>query len=300
MSEKDHPELDTSELLDSTGIKQYQSLIGDLQWLITLGRFDIHLCVTTLSGYRVAPRQGHLYRRKRTYGHLKRHPDGAIRFRRKIPDHESIVTPIKHDWASTVYSKVKEELPPDIPPPKGKAVRTSHYQDANLYHDLVTGQAMSGILHLVNQTPDASFCKKQQTVETATYGSEFTVARQSCEQIIDLRYTLRMMVIPIDGPACSFGDNMSVIMSSTIRNSTINKHHHTLPTIAFVNVWQLRSFTCYMSKVPTTQVIPLQRLSVGLSFGLLYNHYYFGKGRLFSPSHSRPLSRLLKRIPHSH
>jgi hypothetical protein len=77
MAEKDHPELDTSELLDSTGIKQYQSLIGALQWLITLGRFDIHLSVTTMSGYRVAPRQGHIDPLKRIYGYLKRHPDGA-------------------------------------------------------------------------------------------------------------------------------------------------------------------------------------------------------------------------------
>jgi hypothetical protein len=126
MAEMDHPQLDTSDLLDSTGTKKYQSLIGALQWLITLGRSDIHLCATTISGYRVAPSQGHLDRLKRTYGYLKRHPDGAIRFRTKVPDHESIVTPIEHAWASTVYGKVKEELPPDMPPPKGKAVRTSH------------------------------------------------------------------------------------------------------------------------------------------------------------------------------
>jgi hypothetical protein len=125
-----------------------------------------------MSGYRVAPCQGHLDSLKRTYGYLKRHPDGAIRFCTKIPDHESIVTPIEHDWASTLYGKVKEELPPDMPPPKGNAVRTSHYQDANLYHNLVTGRAMSGIVHLVNQKPVASFSKKQQTVETAAYGSD--------------------------------------------------------------------------------------------------------------------------------
>jgi hypothetical protein len=129
-----------------------------------------------MSGYRVAPRQGNLDRLNRTYGYLKRHPDSAIRFRTKIANHESIVNPIEHDWGSTVYGIVKEELPPYMPPPKGKAVRTSHYQDVNLYHDLVTGRAMSGILHLVNQTPVASFCKKQQTVETATYGYEFMVA----------------------------------------------------------------------------------------------------------------------------
>ena len=54
-------------------------------------------------------------------------------------------------------------------------MQSTTYQDANLYHDLVTGRAMSGILHFVIQTPIASFCKKQKTVETATYGSEFMV-----------------------------------------------------------------------------------------------------------------------------
>ena len=37
----DHPELDTSELCDEHQTKQFQTLIGQLQWLISLGRFDI-------------------------------------------------------------------------------------------------------------------------------------------------------------------------------------------------------------------------------------------------------------------
>ena len=65
-------------------------------------------------------------------------------------------------------------------------------------------------------------------METATYGSEFMVARQATEQIIDLRYTLRMMGVPIDGPAWMFGDNYSVIVSSTIPQSNLNKRHNAL------------------------------------------------------------------------
>jgi hypothetical protein len=61
----DHPELDTTELLDDDGIHQSHSLIGVLQWTITLGRFDIATAVMTMSGFRVAPRQGHLDRLKR-------------------------------------------------------------------------------------------------------------------------------------------------------------------------------------------------------------------------------------------
>ena len=38
----DHPELDDTELLDDDGIRQYHSLIGSLQWAISLGRFDTY------------------------------------------------------------------------------------------------------------------------------------------------------------------------------------------------------------------------------------------------------------------
>ena len=37
----DHPELDTSELCDDHQIKQFQTLIGQLQWLISLGHVTL-------------------------------------------------------------------------------------------------------------------------------------------------------------------------------------------------------------------------------------------------------------------
>ena len=115
-----------------------------------------------------------------------------------------------------------------MPIPRGHEVRTTTYHDANLFHDLATGRSMTGILHLVNQTPIQWFSKKQNIVETATYGSEFMAARQATEQIMDLRYTLRMMGIPLDGPAWLFGDNQGVITSGTIPHSTLNKRHNAL------------------------------------------------------------------------
>jgi hypothetical protein len=57
MAEKDHPVIDNSELLENLGIKQYQSLIGALQWLANLGHCEIHLVVATMSSFRVAPWQ---------------------------------------------------------------------------------------------------------------------------------------------------------------------------------------------------------------------------------------------------
>jgi Reverse transcriptase (RNA-dependent DNA polymerase) len=56
----DHPELDTSELCTIEQVAHYQSMIGSLQWIVTIGRVDIHTAVTTMSGFRIAPRIGHL------------------------------------------------------------------------------------------------------------------------------------------------------------------------------------------------------------------------------------------------
>ncbi len=65
-------------------------------------------------------------------------------------------------------------------------------------------------------------------METATYGSEFVSARTGTEQIIDLRYTLRMFGAPLDGASWMFGDNDSVITSSTIPHSTLSKRWNAL------------------------------------------------------------------------
>ena len=40
--------MDTSELCDEHQTKQFQTLIGQLQWLISLGRFDIAVHVMSL------------------------------------------------------------------------------------------------------------------------------------------------------------------------------------------------------------------------------------------------------------
>ena len=128
----------------------------------------------------------------------------------------------------TVYGSPVEEVSPDDPPPKGKMVQTSTFKDTNLMHDFVTGRSTMGIIHFVNQTPIAWFSKQQNTVETATYGSEFMCAHVACEQIIDLHITLRFLGVPLDGPAWLFGDNKSVVTSSTIPHSNLNKRSNAL------------------------------------------------------------------------
>ncbi len=153
--------------------------------------------------------------------------NGIIRFRTDEPDFTDLPDP-QFDWDKSVHGKVRELTPSDAPSPLGKPVVTSHFVDANLHHCMLTGRSVTGALHLVNQTPIDWFSKKQATVETATHGSEFLAARQCVEQIIDLRTTLRCLGVPLHEKSHMFGDNKSVVDSSTILQSRLHKRHTAL------------------------------------------------------------------------
>ena len=95
-------------------------------------------------------------------------------------------------------------------------------------HCLATGRSVSGFLHFVNHTPIDSYSRRQATVETATYGSEFVASNTATEQIIDLRHILRYLGVPIKTKLYLFGDNRSVVTSSTLPHSTLGKRHNIL------------------------------------------------------------------------
>ncbi len=227
LERNDHPETDETELLDEAGVQRYQSLIGSLQWAVSLGRFDVTTAVMTMSSFRAIPRKGHLERAKRIVCYLYRFKSAKIRFRTPEPDLSDVVQP-QYDWADTVYGDVREEIPRDIPTPMGKHVVTVSYVDANLLHCMITGRSVSGILHFLNGTPIDWYSKKMNTVETATYGAEFVSARTCIEQLIDLRTTLRYMGVPLREKSFIFGDNESVVNSATQPYAKLHKRHNVL------------------------------------------------------------------------
>ena len=223
----DHPEIDTSEFLDDKGIQHYQSLIGAMQWAVSIGWFDITTAVMTMSGFRVAPRQGHLDRVKRIYSYLSKMRHAIIRIRTEEPDYSGLPEQ-DFDWEYSVYGDVKELHPEDAPPPLGNYVTLTHFVDANLLHDLITGRSVTGILHILNKTPFDWYSKKQATVETATFGSEFVAARTCVEQIIDIRLALRYLGVPIRDRSFMFGDNKTVVECSVRPHAKLHKRHTAL------------------------------------------------------------------------
>ena len=81
LDKNDLPELDTYAILEGDMAAKYLTMVGQLQWLVTLGRFDLHTHVATMSRFRAAPRQGHMDRLKRIYAYATRTRDYAVRFR---------------------------------------------------------------------------------------------------------------------------------------------------------------------------------------------------------------------------
>jgi hypothetical protein len=214
----DHPEIDTSDELDVDGISKYQSLMGSTNWVVQLGRFDIATANMTMAGFRANPRHGHLLRVFRIYGYLRKMNQGCIRIDTSRYNFEGVDF-TKYDWERTVYRGAKETVPKNAPDALGKEVDTILFHNANLYHDIITGRSVTGLIHFLNRTPIDWFSKKQNTVETSTYGSEYVAARIAAEQIIDLRTTLRYLGIPI-GRSVLFGDNdqLSIAACSHLGN----------------------------------------------------------------------------------
>ena len=123
------------------------------------------------------------------------------------------------------------------------------FVDADHAGDRATRRSFTGILIYVNRAPIIWFSKKQNTVETSTFGSEFVSMRVATEITEGLRYRLRMMGILIDGSASVFCDNMSVVMNTSCPESTLKKKHN---AIAYHRVREaVAAGTIHITKEPT-------------------------------------------------
>ena len=90
LTKGDHPELDTSIFLEENDIEIYQSLIGSMQWAVSIRRWDIQTAVMTLSSFRAQPRQGHLDQAKRVYCYPKNMKHFKVRFRTGEPEYSEL------------------------------------------------------------------------------------------------------------------------------------------------------------------------------------------------------------------
>jgi len=102
------------------------------------------------------------------------------------------------------------------------------FVDANHATNKVTRRSHTGIIIFLNRAPVLSYSKRQNTVESATYGSELVAMRIARDLIVALRIKLKSFGIPILGPANVYGDNGAVIKNTSIPESTLNKKHNSI------------------------------------------------------------------------
>ena len=131
------------------------------------------------------------------------------------------------DWTD-FYGNVVEELPANMPQPLGNSVTISAFVDANHAGNVVTRRSHTGIVIFVQNAPIIVYSKRQNTVEAATFGSEFVALRICKELIVALRYKLRMFGVPIEGPANVFCDNRGVVKNASVPESVLMKKHNAI------------------------------------------------------------------------
>ena len=213
------PEMDVSPYCDDELLSFYQQQLGVLRWLVELGRIDITTEVSMLAAFLAGPREGHVEAMLHLFAYLKFHDRSRLVLDPSYIEHGD--EPMG-DWTA-FYPNAKEEVPLDAPEPLGNPLQMTCFVDSDHAGDLLTRRSRTGVLIYLNRSPILWYSKKQTSVETSTFGSEFMALKVGIEMLRGLRYKLRMMGIPLDGHAHVRCDNMSVVSNSSKPESTLKK-----------------------------------------------------------------------------
>ena len=198
------------------------SLIGILRWTVELGRVDLTCEVSMMASFMAMPREGHLDQLYHMFGYLKSKHNAEMVFDPTVPDIDKSQFP-RQEWGHTPYAGMKEQLPPNMRKSRGFGFVISAYVDSDHAGDSVTRRSRTGFIVFLNNAPIYWLSKKQQSCETSSYGSEFRAMKHCSEYIRGLRYKLREMGIPVEGPAFIYGDNKSVLSNVTVPDSVLQK-----------------------------------------------------------------------------
>ena len=135
----------------------------------------------------------------------------------------------RQDWESTEFGNdLSEDLPRNAPEPRGIGFVMRAFVDADHAGDSITRKSRTGFIVYLNCAPIYWLSKKQNGIETSSFGSEFTAMKQCTEYVRGLRYKLRMLGIPVELPTYIYGDNQSVLANTTVPDSTLKKKSNSI------------------------------------------------------------------------
>ena len=81
---------------------------------------------------------------------------------------------ISEDWSAAAYGKCIEELPINMPEPRGPAM---------VMRAFATRRSRTIFMIFLNNSPICWFSNRQTSVETSSFGSEFVAMKLCCEDI---------------------------------------------------------------------------------------------------------------------
>jgi hypothetical protein len=218
------PELDASEYLNPVLHQFYQQKVGVLRWAVELGQINITTEVSMMAAYTTAPRMGHLEAVIHIFAFLKHHPRSRLVFDDSYIEFEPTVP---EDFTE-FYPDAQEAIPPNAPEPLGKGVQMTAFSDSDHAGDLITRRSRTGVLIFLNRAPIQWYSKKQSGIETSTFGAEFMALKTATDLVKGLRYKMRMMGVPIEGPTRMRVDNMSVVNNTTRPESVLKKKSNSI------------------------------------------------------------------------
>jgi hypothetical protein len=167
LDEGDHPELDTAKLCSEDQI--YQSVIGSLQWIVTIRRFDVHTAVMTMSGFRILPRIG-----LTTYIWI--FVENAI-FALEPKNWTYLIYRIMSTIRLTECTVKLKNSYQKMPQNHMASMLHCHTTWMQTFCMISLSENQLQVFSiLLTRHPIDWYSKKQATIETATYGSDFVAA----------------------------------------------------------------------------------------------------------------------------
>ena len=147
--------------------------------MIDLGRINTITKVLLLSFYLALPRKAYLDAAVHVMTHVGERYDSRLVYNFSYLEIDCSV--IKKCDCPEFYEDAKEAIPMNAPEPQGKKVDICMFVDSDHGGDKIFCKLKSGLLIYVSTTLVQWFSKKQSTVETSAFGTEFVAMKQGID-----------------------------------------------------------------------------------------------------------------------
>ena len=168
LSSKYCPRVDISEELAGEEVSYYQSLIDVLRWILELCRADIRIEVSMMSPNLALPQRGHLDEVLHIFAYLKSHANSEMVYDPSGIEFDRSEFSRKY-WRYFIYTQdgcqLLDNLPKNMPKPRGKVMVMMIYVDIDQVGDTVTRRSRERGFYLTHFCTNLLELKEANTVK---------------------------------------------------------------------------------------------------------------------------------------